>query len=104
MDIISYIIKTGTSVLNVRARASGGQTIVYGLDIPSGGEGVFAINSTTGNITVGLNGTSALVIQDHNPTMFTFDAYAYYLQSGPSGARVRTIIVAFTVTSLRYSI
>lgn len=89
-------------MLNVRARASGGQTIVYGLDVPSGAEGVFTINSMTGNITVGPNGTSALIIRDHNPTIFTFDAYAYYLQSGPSGDRVRTVM-AFTVTSFRYS-
>lgn len=82
---------TGTSVLNVRARATAGQTIVYGLDILSEDEGVFAVDSVTGNITVGPNGTSALVIQDHNPTIFTFDAYAYYLQSGPSGDRVQKI-------------
>lgn len=78
-------------MLSVRARASAGQAIVYGLDVPIGSEGVFSINPMTGNITVGPNGTAALVIRDHNPTIFTIDAYAYYLQSGPTGDRVRMI-------------
>ena len=76
-------------MLNVRARGTGDRTILYGIDLPSGTEGIFSIDPATGNITVGANGTSRLVIRDHNPTVFMFDAFAYYLQSGPSGDRVR---------------
>ena len=76
-------------MLSVRARGIGDRTIVYGIDLPSGTEGVFSIDPGTGNITVGVNGTSRLVIRDHNPTVFVFDVFAYYLQSGPSGNRVR---------------
>ena len=79
----------GTTVLNVRARGTGGRAIVYGLDLPSGYEGIFNIDPVMGNITVGPNGTSRLIIRDHNPTVFMFDVFAYYLQAGPSGDRVR---------------
>jgi hypothetical protein len=78
----------GTTVLNVRARGTGDRAIVYGIDLPSGAEGVFSVDPMTGNITVGANGTARLVIRDHNPTVFVFDAFAYYFQSGPSGNRV----------------
>lgn len=70
--------------MNVRARATGSQTIVYGLEVAVGDEGVFVIDSMTGNITVGPNATSRLIIHDHNPTVFVFDAFAYYLESGPT--------------------
>ena len=75
--------------MNVRARGPAGQTILYGLDLPLGTERIFEIDPVMGNITVGPNGPSRLVIRDHNPTVFTFDAYAYYLLSGPTGDRVR---------------
>ena len=75
-------------MLNVRARGTGDRAIRYGIDLPSGTEGVFSIDPLTGNLTVGANGTARLVIRDHNPTVFVFDAFAYYLQSGPSGNRV----------------
>ena len=78
-------------MLTVRARGTGDRAIAYDIDLPSGTEGVFSIDPVTGNITVGANGTSRLVIRDHNPTVFMFDAYAYYLQSGPSGNRVRSL-------------
>ena len=61
--------------------------------MPTGTEGVFVIDSMTGNITVGPNGTSRLVIRDHNPTIFTFDAFAFYLESGPTADRVHTRVV-----------
>ena len=84
-------------MLTVRARGTGDRAIAYGIDVPLGTEGVFSIDPGTGSITVGTNGTSSLVIRDHNPTVFVFDAFAYYLQSGPSGDRVRSC------TSLRHA-
>ena len=79
-------------MLTVRARGTGDRAIAYGIDLPSGSEGVFSIDTVTGNITVGANGTSRLVIRDHNPIVFMFDTFAYYLQSGPSGNRVKSLI------------
>ena len=79
-------------MLNVRARGTGDREIVYGIDLPSGNEGVFSIDPMSGSITVGENGTSRLVIRDHNPTVLVFDAFAYYLLSGPNGNRVRSLV------------
>ena len=90
---ILLLILIGTTVLNVRARGTGGRVIVYGIDLPSGIEGVFTIDPAVGNITVGPNGTSRLVIRDHNPTIFMFDAFAYYLTSGQNGNRVRSLML-----------
>ena len=67
----------------MRAQGTAGRTIEYGLDLPLGDEGVFTIDPVTGNLTVGPNGTDRLVIRDHNPTTFVFDAYAFYSQAGP---------------------
>ena len=82
---------TGTLVLNVQARASAGQSIVYGLELPSGAEGVFQVDPQFGNITVGPDGPSMLVIRNHIQTTFVFQAFAYYNLSGLSGDRVRFI-------------
>ena len=86
--MLKHACTLGTTVLNVRARGTGDRAIGYGIDLPSGTEGVFSIDPVTGNLTVGANGTARLVIRDHNPTVFVFDAFAYYLQSGPNGNRV----------------
>lgn len=62
---------------------------MYGLDLPEDIEGLFDIDSLTGNITVGLNGSLRLVVRGR-PTEFSFDAFAYFLSSGLSGSRVST--------------
>ena len=64
------------------------ETVLYGIDAPPGSEGVFDIDPITGNITVGANGSSRLVVRNGVPTSFAFDAFAYFLSSGPTGNRV----------------
>jgi len=49
--------------LVVRARGSFGETIVFGISLSAADEGVFVIDSSTGNITVGPNGGGRLVIR-----------------------------------------
>jgi len=60
----------------------------YGIDLPPGREGVFVIDPSTGNITVGGNGTSQLVIRNREETVISFDVYAYFTSSGPNENRV----------------
>lgn len=72
----------------VRARGSLTETVLYGIDPPVGDEGVFEIDPITGNITVGVNGSTRVVIRSGMPTSFSFDAFAYYQSSGLSGSRV----------------
>ena len=56
-------VPTGTEVLVVHARGSFGETIVFGISLSAADEGVFVIDSSTGNITVGPNGSGRLVIR-----------------------------------------
>ena len=72
----------------VRARGLPSDIVLYGIDEPSGSEGIFDINPVTGNITVGVNGSSRLVVRNGVPTVFMFDVFAYFMSSGPSGNRV----------------
>ena len=72
----------------VRARGPLSETVLYGIDQPPGNEGVFEIDSVTGNITVGANGTSRLVVRNGEPTVFSFDVFAYFQSTGLSGSRV----------------
>ena len=72
----------------VQARGPLTETVLYGLDLPEGIEGLFEIDSSTGNITVGLNGSATLVVRDGTSTGFSFDAFAYFSSSGLSGSRV----------------
>jgi hypothetical protein len=77
-----------TEVALVRARGPLTETVLYGIDLPQGIDGVFEIDSMTGNITVGANGSSRLVIRNRMPTVFMFDVFAYFSSSGLSGSRV----------------
>ncbi len=85
---MSCLIFADTEVVVVRARGPLSETILYGLDIPPGSEGVFEIDSVTGNVTVGTNGSSRLVVRNGEPTVFAFDVFAYFSSSGPAGSRV----------------
>ena len=60
---MSCLCLAGTLVLGVQAQGSLAETIVYGIDLLPSDEGVFVIDSATGDITVGPNGTSRLTIQ-----------------------------------------
>lgn len=80
---------SGTEVLAVRARGPLTETVLYGIDLPQGIDGLFQIDSMSGNITVGVNGSSRLVVRDGMPTVFSFDVFAYFSSSGLSGSRVR---------------
>lgn len=64
------------------------ETILYGIDLPRGDEGVFEMNPATGNLTVGVNGSTRVVTRNGVPTTFLFDVFAYYQSSGLSGSRV----------------
>lgn len=68
----------------VRARGPLTETILYGIDLPAGSDRVFEIDSMSGNVTVGVNGTTRLVVRNGVPTVLTFDVFAYYLSSGLS--------------------
>ena len=76
-------------VVVVRARGPLSETVLYGIDLPPGSEEVFQINSTSGNITVGLRGPTSLVVRNQMQTIFRLDVFAYYLSSGINGSRVR---------------
>lgn len=65
------------------------ETILYGIDLPRGSEGLFEIDSMSGNVTVGTNGSSRIVVRNGLPTVFMFDVFAYYMSTGLSGSRVR---------------
>ena len=47
----------------VRAQGLPQETVVYGLDEEAGLEGVFEIDSDSGEIVIGPNGSNSLVIQ-----------------------------------------
>lgn len=79
----------GTEVVVVRAQGSFMETVVYGIDLLAVDEGVFEIDPLNGNITVGVNGSSRIVVRGGIPTIFTFDIFAYFQSSGLSGSRVR---------------
>lgn len=85
-------IPLGTEVLVVNADGPPLETVVYGIDLPLDIEGVFEIDSETGNITVGRNGPNRLVISNQQPTQFNFQIFAYFFSAGPNGSRVRTAI------------
>lgn len=89
---------SGTEVVVVRARGPLSETVVYGIDLPLGTEGVFEIDSQTGNVTVGGNGSGRLVIRNQQPTQFVFEIFAYFLSSGPSGSRVRPPVTSLHST------
>ena len=72
----------------VRAQGSFMETVVYGIDLLMEDEGVFEIDSLSGNITVGVNGSNKIVVRGGIPTVFTFDVFAYFQSSGLSGSRV----------------
>lgn len=83
-----YFFSSGTEVLAVRARGPLTETVLYGIDLPQRIDEVFEIDSMTGNITVGINGSNQLVIRNRMPTVFSFDVFAYFSSSGLSGSRV----------------
>jgi len=94
---VTHLIISGTDVSVVRARGPDTETILYGIDLPVGSEGVFEINSTSGNITVGVNGSARLVVRNGMPTVLMFDVFAYYQSSGLSGVRVSDSFPMFNV-------
>lgn len=69
-------------MITTRARGLGGETIVYGVDLPSNSLGVFEMNSVTGQLTVGPNGMERLRIVDNTPVTFLAEVFAYYNSSG----------------------
>ncbi len=69
-------------MIATRARGLGGETIVYGVDLPSSDQGVFEINSVTGQLTVGPNGPERLTIVDKTPVTILAEVFAYYNSSG----------------------
>ena len=50
-------------MLAVRAQGSAAETILYGIELPSTDAGVFVADMSSGDITVGPNGTDRLVIK-----------------------------------------
>jgi len=74
----------GDLVIATQARGLGGETVVYGLELPSTAEGVFTINSLNGELTVGPNGPDRLVIVDNTPVLIVAEVFAYYNSSGAS--------------------
>ena len=86
--IMQTLFTQGTEVVVVRARGPLTETILYGIDLPIGSERTFEIDSSTGNITVGFNGSARLVVRGGVPTTLMFDVFAYYQSSGLSGSRV----------------
>ena len=73
----------------MRARGAQTEAVGYGIDLPPGHDGVFTINPSTGNITVGTNGSAQLVVRNKEPTIISFDVFAYFVSSGLNGNRVR---------------
>ncbi len=77
-------------MIATRARGLGGETVVYGVDLSSNDQGVFVMNSQTGQLTVGTNGPERLAIVDKTPVMILAEVFAYYNSSGSAEAnRVR---------------
>ena len=87
-DFETFSIDPGTEVVTVRARGPLTETVMYGIVLPAGSEGIFEIDPLLGNMTVGPNGTSRLVIRNRMPTVISLDIFAYYASSGPAGNRV----------------
>ena len=90
--LLNFYVIAGTEVVVVRARGLLTETILYGIDAPIGDEGVFEINAMTGNLTVGVNGSTRVVTRNGVPTTFSFDVFAYYQSSGLSGSRVNILL------------
>ena len=50
-------------MLLLRAQGSLGESIRYGLELSPTDQGVFVVDTISGEITVGVNGTNRLVVQ-----------------------------------------
>lgn len=88
-----FAMPSGDLVIATMARGLGGETVVYGVDLPSNAQGVFEMNPQTGRLTVGPNGPSRLVITDKTPVVILAEVFAYYNSSGPAQAnRVRQCV------------
>ena len=65
-------------MLIVRAQGSPAETIVYGIALLPSDAGVFVIDTNSGEITVGPNGTSRLVIQVNCCRAYNYRIHSNY--------------------------
>jgi hypothetical protein len=92
----------GTEVGLVRAQGLPHETVLYGLEVQRDEwEGAFEIDTSSGEITVGPNGSEILVI-DGVPLSITFQVFAYYEGSYGNRSNLSVTVEVADVNSSPY--